>query len=69
MVETNYRTMTEIVYEHILREVHTGVLKPGDKIVIERITRELATSAIDSRIDPLCRIAAATNPESTIMGA
>ena len=41
MGETAYRTMTDIVYEHILRQVHTGVLKPGDRIVIERITQEL----------------------------
>lgn len=41
MTETSYRTMTDVAYEHILREVHTGALKPGDKIVIERITRKL----------------------------
>jgi len=41
MFETNYRTMTEIAYEHILREVHTGALKPGDRLVIEEITRQL----------------------------
>ncbi len=49
MPHSNYRTMTEIAYEHILEKVHQGRLKPGQKLVIEEITKELDMSRVPIR--------------------
>ncbi|MBW1711587.1 MAG: GntR family transcriptional regulator [Deltaproteobacteria bacterium] len=49
MTRDNYRSMTEIAYEHILETVHAGRLKPGDKLVIEEVTKELNMSRVPIR--------------------
>jgi DNA-binding GntR family transcriptional regulator len=49
MPQAGYRSMTEIAYEHVLQKVHTRSLKPGEKVVIEDISKELNMSRIPVR--------------------
>ena len=46
---TGYQTKSEIVYHIILDRIISGEYKPGDKLIIRRIAKELNVSEIPIR--------------------
>ena len=44
-----FRTKADIVYEELRQRIHSGELRPGDRVPISRIARELGVSDIPAR--------------------
>jgi DNA-binding GntR family transcriptional regulator len=49
MVQDNYKTKAQIAYEYILKKIHEVAFVPGEKLIIENITKELGISRIPVR--------------------
>ena len=44
-----FRTKAELVYEHLREQILSGELRPGDRVPINRVARELGVSDIPAR--------------------
>ena len=49
MLQNCYKTKAQIAYEYVLKKIHEASVKPGEKLVIEKITEELGISRIPVR--------------------
>ncbi len=48
-MEPDYKTKAQIAYQYILKKIHGGIVKPGERLIIENITKQLDMSRIPVR--------------------
>jgi DNA-binding GntR family transcriptional regulator len=49
MLQDNYKTKAQIAYEYILKKIHEAAYVPGQKLIIEDVTKDLGISRIPVR--------------------